>query len=363
MRPFGKPTLDYLDQSGGVVARLLVTIAARDPATGALSNLAFWSGDEDRSLVVDNIMRTFTSVGGSMNLEPVEYSATLDARRQRLQFVGLPGDVEGLLITLDLHMAPIEIWRVILSPEVAVDTPHRLLKGWIDGGLVSTGAEGQSGRIAIDIASSALALTRKLDRRWSDATQMKRNPGTFVDTPLTITTDGTVAVAAGSEVLGIEAVGGGGGGGAIGGTYSAVSIAGSSGSKTVVKLMDGAATIATWSALGGAGGFGDSLTTTGDPSPMTPAGDGGAGAAAGSNPDFGWAGQQGGGAGQYLNIDNYDVSTLATPQIQVTIGAGGAGNQAGTSGQVILHQLARTGPADRIFQYAAVAGEVNIEWK
>ncbi len=362
MRPLGQPTLDHLAQSGGVTSRLLVTLSARDPVAGSMVEIALWSGEVDRAFTVGGALRSFRGVGDAIRMEPVEYTISLDARRHRLQFVGLPAETEGLLRDLDLRMAPIELWRVILAPEVEVDQPHRLLRGWVDVPTVRTGAEGAAGEIVFDIASSALALTRSINRKWSDAVQQRRAPGTFTDTPVTITSSGSVPIAAGTEMIGIELVGGGGGGGYASG-YDGTSIAGGAGGATTAQLMDGSAQIDLWTALGGAGGYGAAGTTAGAISAMTPAGDGGAGQPQGGNMAADWLNQQGGLAGQHAVIDKYSIAGLTAPVLSITIGAGGSGYQAGSPGKVILHQYARTGPADGFFRYAATAGEIAIEWK
>jgi len=362
MRPLGQPTLDHLAQSGGVTARLLVTLTARDPAAGSMVEIAMWSGEVDRAFTVAGALRSFTSVGDAIQMEPVEYSISLDARRHRIQFVGLPAETEGLLSNLDLRLAPIEVWRVILAPEVEVEQPHRLLRGRVDGVSVRTGKDDGPGEIVLETASSAMSLMRAIIRKWSDAVQRRRAPGTFTDTPVVITSSGSVPIAAQTEIIGLEMVGGGGGGGSAS-SYDGSSIAGIAGGATISRLMDGSAQAAVWQALGGAGGYGGAGTTAGSTSDMTPAGDGGSGQPQGGNRGADWLNQQGGMAGQHTVIDKYSIAGLTAPVLDVTIGAGGSGYQPGNAGKVILHQYARTGPADGFFRYVATAGEIAIEWK
>jgi len=175
MRQIGQLTLNHLAQNGGIEARILVWIAARDTVTGATVEKAYWTGDEARAVTIGNRTPTFEAVGDALQLEPPEYTGGIDARRHQLHLAGLPGDIETVLRGLDVRLAPIEVWRLLLAPEQQVDAPHRLLKGWIDDVDIATGAEGQSGSITMTVASSAMALTRTLERRWSDATQQRRS--------------------------------------------------------------------------------------------------------------------------------------------------------------------------------------------
>ncbi len=139
----------------------------------------------------------------------------------------------------------------------------------------------------------------------------------------------TVTIPAGTQLLTLEIVGGGGGGG--NGQYVNQTLDGPNGPAVTVTLKNGATTIATWTANGGVGGAGGGKPAkpgwTGvQTSPLTPLGDGGPGGAGayigggkGSAPTIGINGSPGD-AGQYIKIQDYDVSTLSNPTLVLTFG-------------------------------------------
>jgi|GEM_PF-444448 len=136
----------------------------------------------------------------------------------------------------------------------------------------------------------------------------------------------TVQLDVGAASLSFEIVGGGGGGG---NTASA-------GGATTVTLKDGATVVQVWTVQGGAAGAAGTgngvFNAAGGVSALSPRGDGGAGRARvfeGGSEGAGLldAGATGGGAGEYLAVTDFDISGLAAPVLEITIGAGGAGSE------------------------------------
>lgn len=134
--------------------------------------------------------------------------------------------------------------------------------------------------------------------------------------------------------LSLKIVGGGGG----------TREGGAAGAATVVTLKDGASVIQTWTAAGGAAGVASNTAPVGGgagASALSPRGDGGVGIAHVFEGGSEGAGilEQGyidGSAGQYLEVFGYDISGLSDPVLEISIGAGGAGDgvAAGRDGYV-----------------------------
>jgi len=158
--------------------------------------------------------------------------------------------------------------------------------------------------------------------------------------PVTYTTSQTISLGAGATLLSLTMQGAGGGGkGGAGGND------GTAGGATTVELKDGATTIATWAAPGGAGATGVATGQGAGPGQSSPWGAGGqptlaagnpgsgrgAGGAGGYSARFSSKGGLGGLAGAHISFNNYDVSALTDPKIVITIGASGLGG-AGSPG-------------------------------
>ena len=137
--------------------------------------------------------------------------------------------------------------------------------------------------------------------------------------------DATIALGAGKETLSFRCVGGGGG-----------NVNGGAGGDTIVTLKDGATVIQTWTAAGGAKGIEIvGPGGLGEQSELSPRGDGGAGFASRDfgGPDGGtYPGSSGGAAGEYVEVSGYDISALADPVLEITIGAAGASAPGGLGG-------------------------------
>ncbi|MBY6141116.1 phage tail protein [Leisingera daeponensis] len=128
----------------------------------------------------------------------------------------------------------------------------------------------------------------------------------------------TVDLGANQATLSLKIVGGGGGG-----------VTAGTGGNTVVTLKDGASVVKSWTAAGGVSR--GSATISGEVSEYPPHGNGAAGKAAVTE-DGGHVQQpeiKGGGAGSLVVVADYDISGLADPKIEITIGAGAPGARAG----------------------------------
>jgi hypothetical protein len=248
------------------------------------------------------------------------------------------------------------------------------------------------GGFAIDIGGVDPVSGLQQGIRKTDTSGLEIVNATYQKSPptaaVTSTTSQTLTLPATATRLSLQVLGGGAGGDGSKTGYSGgspaenlVSNPGSAGGATTVVLKDGTTTIATWTATGGApstqvenmdihfaygsgwyvakgakgeaslyGTGGGATPTTGVTAPPTGYGAGGGGARSYNAPGLPnsyydansgfYYSAKGGGAGQIITIENYDISALADPKLVITIGAGGtagAGNsgtypQAGSAG-------------------------------
>ncbi|NDV51348.1 hypothetical protein G0D83_17345, partial [Yangia sp. PrR003] len=181
--------------------------------------------------------------------------------------------------------------------------------------------------------------------------------------PTMVTTSQTINLTAGSTALNLEIQGGGSGGASGGSDYymtAGSAATGKAGGATTVKLYDGTTLKKTWTAAGGAevanrrsskdgnwgeasafaagGRDGDFPDNNGAPGSLGSGGGGGGGGSRGGDRGL---------AGDFITINDFNISSYAAPKIVITIGGGGAGGTssngnggAGGSGVVRYSALA-----------------------
>ncbi len=156
--------------------------------------------------------------------------------------------------------------------------------------------------------------------------------GTGVGNLTNITNSQTFNFPPGTETFSFSAVGGGGGGAGGGAGGGGLGGAGGDGGQTRIVLKNGSTTVKTWTIPGGDGGSpGGSRFPS--PSEMDPNGTGGAGGLGAPRTGDDDAGKDGGaGVKSYpLSVNSYDISGLANPSLQITVGKGGTKGNGGLS--------------------------------
>lgn len=177
MRNYSPVTAAYFATRSPILAHLLVWISARNRTSGAVETIGFWTGADHQNFVIDGQTRLYYAAGGLLSVDPLKWRTGLTVRTQRMTFAQVAPEVEQLIRGYNPRHAPVEMHRALFDPlsETLVDTPHLLLRGYIDKVSVTTPAKGSAGDISVEIASAARALTRPLNRYRSDAALTSRN--------------------------------------------------------------------------------------------------------------------------------------------------------------------------------------------
>ena len=256
----------------------------------------------------------FEGTQGAIQSEPIEYSVGMGARRYQITITAAQGDIEALLRDRDLQSAKMSVYGVVLNPVDPVGDPYRDIDGVIDGVSIETGKVGDSNKIILTVATTAIYLVQGLDRKWSDATQQRDAAGISIAAYTRYGASQTVLLGS-HPTLSLRVKGGGSGGGGTGenGTNGQAG-----GSTTCVVKDAGGSTIHTYTAFGVS-----PIVVTG----LTDANNG---------------------------------------SVVLTIGAGGSGGSPGGSngsGGYVEVMAALSAPVpDRFFQYTATAGEITSKW-
>lgn len=176
MRDYSPTEIAYLQAEGGVRARLLVWITAPSVGGGPAESLGLWNGVDVQTITVEGQARVYQGAGALLDIEPITSAVGTDVRMLRARLGSAAPEVVAAVRGYDLRLAPVEIHRWLTDPltTLAISPPRRLLSGWIDSDSIVTPALGDEGSITLNIASSALALTRTLTARWSDASMQAR---------------------------------------------------------------------------------------------------------------------------------------------------------------------------------------------
>ena len=189
MRQLGQATIDHARATDGIVAHLLLWVTAKDRATGQPATMGLWTGDDVQDFVIDGQTRSYFGAGSFIDGDPVTMETGLKVRMHRVRFAPVTAEAAQLVRGYDTRLAPVELHRALFDPVTMtlIDTPHRLVRGWINSLPIPTPAEGQTAAGEMIIASSARALTKSLSRTFSDGSLRARAPadGFFKYTDIT----------------------------------------------------------------------------------------------------------------------------------------------------------------------------------
>lgn len=177
MRSFSTATATYFASRDAFVGHLLVWFSARNRTTGAVETIGFWTGDDHQDFVIGSETRTYYGAGAMLSVDPIQRETGLKVRSQRLGFSQVSAEVLQLVRGYDPRHAPVELRRALFDPDTGalVDTPHVILKGYVDKLKLPTPAKGESANVQIEVATSARALTKPLSRFRSQATLTARS--------------------------------------------------------------------------------------------------------------------------------------------------------------------------------------------
>lgn len=178
MRSFSPVTAAYFAARGPILAHALMWVTARNRSTGAEETIGFWTGVDHQVFTIGAEARTYYAAGNMLSVDPLKWRTGLQVRTQRVTLSQVAPEVQELIRGYDPRHAKIELHRALFDPlsESLVDTPHLLLRGFIDKVTLTTPAKGGSGDVTVEIASAARALTRPLNRYRSDASLTARAP-------------------------------------------------------------------------------------------------------------------------------------------------------------------------------------------
>lgn len=178
MRDFSPATAAYFAARGPILAHVLMWVTARNRATGEHETIGFWTGADHQVFTIDGVARTYYAAGNMLAVDPLKWRAGLQVRTQRVTLSQVAPEVQELIRGYDPRHAAVEIHRALFDPvsEGLVDTPHLLLRGYVDKVSVTTPAKGATGDVTVEIASAARALTRPLNRYRSNASLTARAP-------------------------------------------------------------------------------------------------------------------------------------------------------------------------------------------
>ena len=177
MRAYLAADLDQLTARAGVRPRILVWIRAKRWDTGATEAVGFWSGEDDATFAIAGVDRLYHGAGGLLGIDDLTLETGLDVRTLQIWFATAAEEVVDAVRGYDLRLAPVEVHRVLTGPltHAPIAEPHRIWRGWVDGAPLTTPAiGGEGGRVTLTVASAAMALTRRLSAKYSDASMSRR---------------------------------------------------------------------------------------------------------------------------------------------------------------------------------------------
>ncbi len=176
MRIYDPATLSMMTGRGGIIARRMVWIEARNRETGLPETLGLWAGEDDIATVVEGQLRTYLGVAGLMQGEPITAGTGLSVRVHQLRLAAIDRRVEDLVKGYDTRFAPVEIHRAILDPETQAlqGAPHRIFRGLVNSIDFPEAEPGADPMCTVEVVSETRLLTRTLALKKSDESQRAR---------------------------------------------------------------------------------------------------------------------------------------------------------------------------------------------
>jgi hypothetical protein len=176
MRSYDSAEIAHLQARTGIRARLLVWISAKNLTTGLVEAAGFWNGDDDEVFTIGGVARTYHGAGGLLGMDDLQAEVGVMVRTIDVWLATAAPDVINAVRGYDLRLAAVEIHRVLTDPlnHRPIAAPHRIWKGQVDGAPLVTPPLGEdSGRVTLTVASAAIALTRTLSGKYSDASMSR----------------------------------------------------------------------------------------------------------------------------------------------------------------------------------------------
>lgn len=162
--------------------RNLVWITAKDRSTGALNSLGFWDDVGTRSLQVYDgytgaiVTRSFVGAGSLLRVDDVVSTAELAVRELTITLSGVDDTVAQAVRGYDARLAPIELYRLILSASTGnpVSPARARFVGIIDSLTINDPERGGLGLVTLQAVSQMRELTRANPDMTSDDSQKER---------------------------------------------------------------------------------------------------------------------------------------------------------------------------------------------
>ncbi|KPP88747.1 MAG: hypothetical protein HLUCCO07_11990 [Rhodobacteraceae bacterium HLUCCO07] len=179
MRSYSPATASYLLSRAPVRRHVLVWITARDRATGEPAEIGFWTGDQDATFTIGGENRVYHAAGELLDIRPLTFRTGLKVRTQKIAFSQVAPAAQQAIRGYDARHAPIAFHRAIFHPETdqLLAEPHIVLRGFVNRAPILTPKKGGAGKISLEIATAARALTIPLSRKRSHAALIARSPG------------------------------------------------------------------------------------------------------------------------------------------------------------------------------------------
>ena len=159
--------------TGKLHVRTILTVEARNKATGALEELNLWSGLGRRDFTTEGVTRTHAGSGRILSVKPPKGGVGLRVQRHTVALSSIPSDVADLIATYDARLAPVRVYEVHFDPikGVVIGDPYRIIKGRIDLMPVPTATGDGTANLRVKIASASRVLTQTVPMFQSDAMQ------------------------------------------------------------------------------------------------------------------------------------------------------------------------------------------------
>jgi hypothetical protein len=161
MRTYDSASLAAL-AAGNVKPRYLLWIEAKNRSTGETETVGLWNGDQDQSITIGGVARTYLAGGSLLDVGVLDYRAGQEIVMRTIRLSPINEAVEQVIRGYEPRLAPVQLHEVVydLATDRITGTPQLRFDGQVDSIRLSRASAGGESGVDLVCASRSREGTR-----------------------------------------------------------------------------------------------------------------------------------------------------------------------------------------------------------
>lgn len=177
MRSWGPTAQSYLDGNGTPTYEKGITVRPRRFDTNETVVLAYWSGNENISVVIDGVTRTFQGIDNLLRIDRIRCVAGTNVGSVAVDFFGLSDEGKNFYLGLDTEQAPVEIYNFMFNAGGRYLGYRDVYSGLVDDVSMEIGANGSGASVRLEVVPKTGLGTRIIEAKKSNAHYFEERNG------------------------------------------------------------------------------------------------------------------------------------------------------------------------------------------